>query len=184
MAMMRTKAHVSLGTVELLPGFKLWREVTVYAEDHKGYDVEARVVFEDGRLTARSVKVAQRPDGPPVTGEALRQVPVAWLVRHSLETTPQSPFGPGFGQEPGKRFEMVLFGMLEPEDVQRMRAAGPTDETLEWVARTYTLALAVGDRPTKAVKEVFEIAQSTAGQWVARARDRGFLGTAEPGKAG
>jgi hypothetical protein len=165
--------------VELLPGLLLWREVTAYADDYKGFDVAVHVVLDDGRLTAYEVKVKQRPGGPAVTGEALRQVKVAAFVRNSIAANSTLP-----EREPGETYTVAAFGLLEPSDVARMREAGPVTETLEWVAKVYTVALATGDQPTKAVRNVFEIAQSTAGQWVKRARDKRLLGPAEPGKAG
>lgn len=179
MALVSKNPQRQAGKVELLPGLKLWRVVDVTAEDYKGYDVDARVVLDGDRFTATEVRVRQRPGGPPVNGEALRQVALTGFITNAIGANTTLP-----PRMPGETYTVIAWGLLEPDDVERMRAAGPTDETLGWVAKVYTLALATGDRPTKAVKEVFELAQSTAGQWVARARERGFLGPAEPGKAG
>lgn len=179
MAITRSVEKRQAGKVELLPGLRLWREVTVVADDYKGYGVEVRVVLDDGRLTAREVTVTQREGGPPVTGEALRQVTVAAFVRRSIEAS-----APDIPREPGESFQLVAFGLLQPPDVTRMRDAGPVAETLGWVAKIYTLALATGDRPTKAVEEVFEVPGYTATRWVAKAREKGLLASAaEPKRA-
>ncbi|MGI8868763.1 MAG: hypothetical protein ACR2F6_07920 [Mycobacteriales bacterium] len=74
---------------------------------------------------------------------------------------------------------------LSDEDIARLKAAGPTEDTLKWVARSYRLALILGEPPTRAVERDLRVPRSTAGRWVALARERGHLGAAEgAGKAG
>lgn len=173
------------GTVTLAPGLDLWREVTVRGEDYKGYDIDVLVVADGGRLVAHEVKVTRRPDGPPVTGEALRTMTVAAFVRQSVRASSHlQAWGGLSGDAWEPNSTRVAFGLLDVEHRDRMREAGPVTETLEWVARIYSAALATGDKPTKAVEEAFEVPRYTAGRWVASARKRGFLGPAEPGKAG
>lgn len=162
-------------TITLAPGLELFSELLVRGEDYKGYDVEVLVVFEEGRLLPQRVCVHRRPGGPAVTGEALRSVAVAAFVRRSLGDASFPSM-----IESGTR---VAFGLLDVQDRDRMREAGPITETLQAVARVYAAALAVGDKPTKVVAEAFEVPGYTAGRWVAGARKRGFLGPAEPGKA-
>jgi hypothetical protein len=75
--------------------------------------------------------------------------------------------------------------VFTPEVVEHMRSAGPVPSTLEAVAYLYRVAVLMGEPPTKAVEETLGLARSTAGRWVAQARQEGFLGPAEtPGKAG
>jgi hypothetical protein len=184
MVMTRYVPNQQAGTVTVAPGMKLFREVTVHGEDYKGYDVELLVVLEGGRLQASEVKVRRRPGGPPVTGEALRTMTVAAFVRHSVQASSNlhGPFGLSGDQwEPNAT--RVFWGMLDVQHRDRMREAGPVTETLEWVARVYSVALATGDKPTRAVEDVFGVPRYTASRWVAGARQRGFLGPAEPGKA-
>ncbi len=166
--------------VPVAPGIAFPAEVTVTAEDCQGYDVVIVVVPAAGRLVARSVEVRQRDDGPPVTGEAIRAVPVAGLVRqasgHVLSVDSTHPDG---------QAHQLSRRTIDKAGVERLRQAGPTDETLDWVAYIYRLALMLGTPPTGTVERDLELPRSTAGRWVAMARERGFLGQSEgPGKAG
>lgn len=62
---------------------------------------------------------------------------------------------------------------------------GYDDEHFRKVAATYRAALAAAPRaPTKWLAEREKVSLATARRWVQRARDRGFLGASEPGKAG
>ena len=84
MALVSKNPQRQAGKVELLPGLKLWRVVDVTAEDYKGYDVDARVVLDGDRFTATEVRVRQRPGGPPVNGEALRQVALTGFITNAI----------------------------------------------------------------------------------------------------
>jgi len=57
-----------------------------------------------------------------------------------------------------------------------------TDDFLRKVAEVYRANVENG--PTKAVEEQFKVSHRTAGDYVRRARERGFLGRATRGKAG
>lgn len=157
-------------------------EVTV--DDWEGFDltlvIGATPAQGDcaGRLHCQELTVRQREGGPPVTSEAIRSVPVATLMRraglNSLLTVNRGGSSTSFSP-----FE------LTNETVERLRALGPVRESLEWVARLYRLALVLGDPPTRTVEASFGLPRSTAGRWVALAREQGLLGAAEgPGKAG
>jgi len=162
-------------TTEVAPGVMAPDRATVEAGDVSGYDVRIEVVLDGRRYIATAVHVLQRPGGPPVTGEAIRKVPVANIIRRGLPmgvTWVASRTG-GVTRSTGAQM---------PENVTKY---GPTDEALTWVARVYRLALLLDMPPTREVETSLRLPRSTAGRWVAAARDRGFLGTAEgPGKAG
>lgn len=166
------------GRVALAPGLDIWRQVTVTARDYKGYNVVVRVRAGEGRLRATEVRVTQRDGGKEVTGEALRTITVAAFVRYSLSASAK------LRDAAEEDVPTLVYGLLDVADRDRLRAAGPIPETLEWVARIYQLAFALGERPTKQVEEVFEVPRYTASRWVASARARGLLGPTEPGKAG
>jgi hypothetical protein len=72
------------------------------------------------------------------------------------------------------------WGRQVPSDVAK---EGPTDRALRWVAHIYRYGLAIGYKPTKAVAEAVGLSRPTAGRWIAAAREKGFLGPAEVGKA-
>jgi hypothetical protein len=62
---------------------------------------------------------------------------------------------------------------------------GPTDRALRWTAHFYRYGYAVSYNPTKAVQESLQLPRSTAGRWIAAAREAGYLGPSEGmGKAG
>jgi hypothetical protein len=147
-------------------------------EDH---DVEITLGSDRGRAVARAITVRQREGGDPVTGEALRQVRVAALVREAVRRSKGGQVGM---TEEGRRLWEAGVYPYSDEDLKRMRSNGPTDETLKTVAWVYRMAHAVGEAPTAAVEEVFELPRSTAGRWVSLARKRDFLGRGRPGKAG
>jgi len=74
------------------------------------------------------------------------------------------------------------WGRTPPEGLSE---EGPTDRVLLWVAHLYRLGLAIDYNPTKAVEENLKVPRSTAGRWIARARERGYLEPAEgQGRAG
>jgi len=170
------------GVTEIVPGVQLWNEVLVHAWDYHGMDVDVLVRLADDRLTADVVTVRRRDGGDPVTADALRSIAVTQFIRRSLEAHARAggdPFVTLTGEP------RVAFDFLAEKDRDRMVEAGPVTETLRMVAALYRIALAIGDRPTKTVTEVFQVPRYTADRWVAKARERGFLGPAEgPGKAG
>ncbi len=146
-----------------------------------GYDVEVTVSVQDGRLVAQEVVVRQREGGPPVTGEALRGIPVAAITKraaaHALEVQTS-----GSGDSTLTQMSPLW---LTPEVIERLRSNGPTPETLGHVAQVYRLALLVGDAPTRTVETTFGLPRSTAARWVGLARKHGLMREAEgPGKAG
>jgi hypothetical protein len=59
-----------------------------------------------------------------------------------------------------------------------------TDEHLAQVAEVYRRAIDEGVPPKQAVRAEFHVSESTAGRWVAQAREQGLLGPTLPGKKG
>lgn len=142
--------------------------------------IEVRVGVHAGRLAADEVSVRRR-DGDaydPVTSEVLRSIPVAKLVRYAAATVQHvmerrddgsTTTGPAWPQE--TEFEGVTLGLNDP--------------TLRIVARIYRVAYMLGDPPTRQIERLLLVPRSTAGRWVAAARQREFLSESRgPGKAG
>lgn len=162
---MRTQGHVPTNRqlVDIGDGHKVPSEITAIAEDVDGYTVTLTAVYRpaSGRYEAREMTVRSE-NGQEVSGEALRSVPVATILRDGIMSALQAATALTFGPPPsdlGKR---------------------PTQEALEWVARIYRLALLVGEAPTQAVAGALDLPRSTAGRWVMRARDRGLLTVQDP----
>jgi hypothetical protein len=83
------------------------------------------------------------------------------------------------------RAERATFYERYAKDARRPRRGSPvTDEHLRRVAALYRAALERGDPPTQTVGDEMHAGRSTAARWVAKARERGLLGEALPGKAG
>lgn len=174
----KTSEAVRSGMVELVPGVRVAArfEVRFAADDAVPVDVRMVVAFDGDRFHVEEL-CCHRADGrPPVTGEAIRAVPVAQLlgravVPHVFDVEPT-------GAEDGS-IRATPVGAFGPEDV----TSGPTDDALHKVATVYQLHYACGRPPTKAVEMIFEVPRSTAGRWVSMARDRGLLGPTTPGRA-
>jgi hypothetical protein len=125
---------------------------------------------------------ARGPVGRPVTTEVLRQARTGdWINMALMKTTvldaeqqPIREVANPDGREP--------WGLTPPDGIT---AGGPTDRALQWVAHVYRYGYAVSFNPTKAVQETLKLPRSTAGRWIAAAREAGYLGPSEGmGKAG
>ncbi len=70
----------------------------------------------------------------------------------------------------GRSGRAVAWGLLDVEERDRLKEAGPVPETLEWVALLYRVAVALAEPPVKSIQGVFGTSQRTAFNWVAKAR--------------
>jgi hypothetical protein len=121
------------------------------------YDVTIRFRWWEGRFDAVEVNVCGLEDFS-VTGEVLRKVPIARLLREHLATTVKGPRPPG-------------------------RADGVDHDNLLRVATIYRIAYMAYEPPVQAVAEQLGIAPSTAAKKVIQARRTGLLPPTTPGKA-
>jgi hypothetical protein len=142
------------------------------------YDVEAEIVFEEGRLICDRLTVARREGGPPVTTEGIRRIGIATLLHVAAEynvmhITPT-------GDEAYK----AMWPMLPMLSERAQHGGGPSEEDLWLVATVYQVAYATGEAPTKTVMNRLALPRSTASRWIRMARERGLLGPATPSKAG
>lgn len=163
--------------VDLGGGLVMPPLVTVIDDDLEGYQVEIDVVPQEGRLVAREVRVRQRSGGPVVTTQALRAVPVAHLARRARDAA--------LTRVTASRSSSWAVRAPVGESGEWRTHTGPTDAVLTELAEVYRRALAAGDPPKRAVVEALRVPTSTAGRWIALARDRGVLGPSEGrGRAG
>lgn len=137
------------------------RRVDITGEARRAGEQNIKITAEfneaSGRYECRSLTVTAA-EGGEVTGEVLRALPVAGVMRDGILSALQS-------------MTLLSVGPI-PADVTE---GGPTTRAREWVARLYRLALVLGDPPIPAVAAGLKLPKSTASRWITRARDRGFL---------
>ena len=155
---------------------------TWHAEMGLPYRLELRVVYEDGRFVCDQLTIKRLPDGPPVTTEGLREVPVAAFLRLAVESNVMR-VGPTIHEGNTSSWELQWASPLELSERARS-GGGPSDADLRTVAALYQVAYATGGAPTKLVMNRLGLPRSTASRWVRMARERGLLGPATPRKAG
>lgn len=127
-------------------------------------DIWATLVIEGRRYVVDSLTVRRVADGPAITSDLIRRIPVHTIVKYAVA-------GAAVMHRNGRPAGMAL-----PDDLlTAARAAGPTDETLALVAQLYVIAELTGDPPAKSVRTILEIPTATAGNWIRRAKDRGHL---------
>ncbi len=177
----RVVAHVELRDGYYVPS----RFLAV--SDAVSLDVE---VGNDGVPRCRRLELVASP-GEAITSESLRRVPVARLLRQATagaarQFEPLEPGGePVFQLVPSAPREVADFYRRYVTDTRRPRRGVPvSDDHLKQVAELYRAALDRGDPPTQTVADAMHAARSTAARWIAKARERGFLGAALPSQAG
>lgn len=152
-------------------GFLLPRGLTIVSEKKDGlpYDVEMRVLLREGRMSVESLIVRQKKGGPPVTLEHLKELPIQRMV----------------GGVAGAHLTRVGKNAAKWDTIPQLLAEGDDADTLAHVAAIYRLSYACGLPPTQNVASVFGFSRATAGRWIARAREEGYLGPAvgpQPGE--
>ena len=157
--------------------------------------------FADSDAITLEIKISDRGeprcvgisvhDEDGVTGEALRGIPVARLVKEAFAAAAVR-YGPI--EEGGESILRVIGTTAEDraafydrfaKDARQPRSGSPlTHEHLQQVATIYREAVKRGDPPTQTVAEVMNVTRPTAGRWVGEARKRKLLGPAKRGRAG
>lgn len=189
------KTEVTYGpfaeSVDLGGGVRVPREITATftptsPRDEPPFPVTVRVGFDGEQYVCVELTCHAEADRP-LTTDLLRRVPVQGMVRLAVisaakqvsvdrETGPASRYDIN-RVAGGKRIKLIEF-------MPDVTSQGPTDEALRAVATIYRLAHAVGDPPTRAVEDELRLSRATAGRWIAKAREKGFLGQTRQGRAG
>ncbi len=134
------------------------------------YAFDAHLEIANRQYQIRRLDVGRVDDSdPPITSESLRV-----LVRQIR------PFIIGtvnrFARQSGGEFPVYI---PRGEDALRLAHQGPTKEALKAISTVYSMAEAAGERPTRHVTENFGLTRPTAGRWVMKAREAGFLWPSE-----
>jgi hypothetical protein len=145
--------------------------VTPTADDVDPLDFKVVMDIDilDGRLGCVALTAQRLPDGPPITSESLRRVPVAEYVM--------------FAAEAGH--EILLERIVDSDGSERLVKFDPppadfaehgmTDDALEQVARVYAWAQATGRKATGVLLHDYGMPRPTATRWIQTARRRGIL---------
>lgn len=137
---------------------------SITATGADGLVVDGEVDVLDGRFGFASMTV-RTEDGRHVTGERLRSIPVAQIVRTVAERIVLTMRHPSPGT-----VAVSPFGAPPPKTGRSV-----SDEQLEWLSDLYSFCRAVGEPPTQSVARAFEVSVPTATRWVARARKRKLI---------
>lgn len=161
---------------EIGPGLFLALPMRVHVTnaDFRGLDIVLTIDMVDGKLTAVGIAA---PVG--LTAQVLRRLApqdlVRSLVQHAVSIYAELP---GRVDAEGKQWWTLFSGMfagLTEDDRRIIRLEGPTDANVKVAADLYRLAVALDAPPTKHVANTLGLPTSTAGFWVRRARDLGYL---------
>lgn len=144
--------------------------------DEYPVDVDVVLLLDGLRYVVDELTIHRREGGVSITGEHLRKIPVQEVVQEVVKGLTWA----GVADADGQIQAPVTFGDKEParltrKEIKAIVEAGPTDQTLEVVARIYVIAELSGEPPAKSVRETFKVPPSTAGYWIRRAKDRGLL---------
>lgn len=179
-----SEPNVEAGYTSLPPhGPTLWNEVSVKAADYAGYDVYGLIRLHGRRLELDQLTVVRRTDGEQITGYNLRSISPQTLFQLALEASWFKP--PETGGEILNLFDgrwegpNAGAGMFTRTEVDDAKAAGPVDDTLRMVGKLYTLAYALNDAPAKAVAQTFKVSARTAGNWISKAKQAGYIAADE-----
>jgi hypothetical protein len=174
--------------ISLGPGLGAPREFTFRVEEERLYSLEFDVVYEQpvggrmGNFVVNRLTISRRDDGPPITSEGIRQIPVAAFLRLAVEGN-LLRIGPTIREGDKSTWKLTWTGPITLSERAR-HGGGPSDEDLRAVADVYQIGYVTGAPPTKMVMERLGLPRSTASRWIRMARERGLLGPATPRKAG
>jgi hypothetical protein len=152
-----------------------WFTVHLVDMENRGPDIDLTFEVRNGRHECRDVRVSSRV-GREVTAADLCGV----RIDDALEMAMKVIFYTGDDED--AEIARGVEAMRAAREARASRRVKITDELLQEVARVYRAN--VNDKPTEVVAEHFGRQHRTATQYIKRARERGFLGSAIKGKAG
>lgn len=128
------------------------------------YDVTLRVELRDRRYECDELICRRKEDGPPVTTDGIRSVPVGRIIADALG---------GWVTHATTKDGTTAIGPVAPSHDEAVR-----------VAAAYRLAYACGLPPRAEVARMLDVSPSVAGNRIMAARKAGLLDPTERGKAG
>jgi Family of unknown function (DUF6214) len=135
----------------------------------------------DGTPRVRAITIL----GDDIKSETLRRLPVGKLTRVAVFEASRKMDDGVFRLVSTPQDEAAAFYSAYVQDARPPRKGSPvTDERLREVATRYRAAVERGDPPTQTIGDEMHASRPTAARWVQKARERGFLGPAVPGRAG
>lgn len=155
-----TRPPVPLGS-----GFAMGYSPSVRVDDPTvDVVVELDLDVEEGRLVVTELRAERRPDGPPVTVDVLKSLPLVSLVTRSAEAGLMSGLVKVRSTGPGS----TRIVPARPEDLEKL-------PDVERAAVVYRAAFLFGLPPTAAVAEALGVSRDVAAKRVQAARQAGLL---------
>lgn len=175
-----------LDSVDVGQAFAVYRRfvVRVAEDDRYPYDLELEVDAGPAGLQCVRLECTQKPGGPAVSGEGIRSVPVASILREAAPMAGLTRFGPYLRADGVAPEDRADFAAELTRAARRRRGGDSTPETLRRVAELYRAAVASGEPPSLVIKRELNYSQSHARRLVGQARDAKLLGPPIPGLAG
>jgi len=159
--------------------------------------------MENGRAVCDEFQARRRAGGPPITGTVLRGISLDAYVRHAVGAAARLVVPAAVVKDlaahvhavpidngewvaiPSGGLELSTYFHAEhPKAQRRQHGARVTDDELRKVRDVYRAAHAARKPPTAEVARELNVSRSTAGRYVQRAREKGFLGPTRPCVAG
>lgn len=122
--------------------------------------------------TCRSFTLTQREGGTPVRAEDVRQIPLAGIVRHSVEWVvfTLEASGSSWRRAPATTQEQINAAYSATA-----RQKPYTEERIREAASLFNKAVANGEPPTRYLAEHLLASRSTVARLIRAARERGLL---------
>lgn len=185
--------------------------VTVAPDDAALPVCHILVAFEGRKPTCADLRLEQREQ--PIDGTMLRKVPLSTYLREAVAHAAfrftrdraaaekaREELGGQVGRErevdgepawvfrePDKSMSadvLEVRGVAKKSSRQPRRGIPLTDDDLRDIAAMYREAVRVSRAPTEALAQRMGVSRPTMSRWIAKARERGFLGPARQGSAG
>lgn len=173
----------------------VWHLVEDSSRQRLRMPVLVRLGERDGKLVCTGLILGASPSHPherardEITARDLRAVPLGAIVANiaSLLVDRESPRFEDLESEDAVLIRDLVQTAAWPVNQRPRARPGPKGwDDAHWteVAQCYRGAVQKRQPVRAAIQERFNVSESTARRWIERARDRGLLGDAIPGKAG